>query len=353
MAAKLIQISIDGGSNFFTYPGGTGSLNKEAGQLGDTVFGQTFQSNEIGLIGWNIAVEAIFKGFAGYVATIKQQDVATTMTVEAMTLVSGKTFQIDDVAKRIWDRTGSVTPFVFFDVAVDRNAEVLNVDYLFGRVTFKSSFTVIEPVTVTGTFFTTKTLGKAQSFTLTQTADAVETSDFGTVQGNGGFRTFDPGLRTVAVDLQGVYLLANAFAVDLIARNEFIIELNPDGNNESLCRGIYNLATHGQSGDVGALEEETVSFALAVPAPGVGIAEVEFPFAWQHATSPVTTLPTAVKDSLDEWEAESKPELQYLPDGVAGDGGDVVLTDLTLTSGLDAMNVFNITGQGDGVLNVV
>ncbi len=349
MAAKLIQVSIDAGANYFTYPGGTGSINKEAGQLGDTVFGQTFQSNEVGLIGWNFSAEAIFKGFAGYVATVKKQDVSTTMTTEAMTLVSGKIFQIDDLAKRIWDRFEGATSFVVFDNAVDHSADVDNIDYLFGKVEFDSGYTVIAPVTVTGSYWTTTTVGKAQSFTLTQTADAIETSDFGTVQGNGGFRTFDPGLRTVAVDLSGVYLLANAFAADLAARNEFVIDLNPDGNAESIARGFFNLATHGQSGDVGALEEETVSFVLAVPAPAAaGLLNVNIPFGWGHTA--LTTIPQAIEDTLSHWETEQKPKVQYMPDGVVGDRGDVVITDVTLSSGLDAMNVFNVTGQGDGVL---
>ncbi len=349
MAAKLIQVSIDGGSTYFTYPGSTGSINKEAGQLSDTVFGQTFQSNEVGLIGWNFSAEAIFKGFAGYVATVKKQNTSTTMTTEAMTLVTGKIFQIDDLAKRIWDRFEGATAFVVFDNAVDETANVLNIDYLFGKVEFLASHTVTAPITVTGSYWTTTTVGKAQSFTLTQTADAIETSDFGTVQANGGFRTFDPGLRTVAVDLSGVYLLSNAFAADLAARSEFIIDLNPDGNAEAIARGFFNLATHGQSGDVGALEEETVSFVLAVPPPAAdGLLNVDIPFGWGHTA--ISTLPQAIRDTLDDWENEQKPKVQYMPDGVAGDRGDFVITDVTLASGLDAMNVFNVTGQGDGVL---
>lgn len=352
MPGKLIQISDDAGANYFTFPGGTGNFDRDSAQISDTVFGQTFGSNEIGLLGLNLSANAIYKGFAGYVADLKQPGTATTMTTESMTLEAGNIYKIDDAAKEIWDRTGSVDPFVFFDVAVDRNVEVEWVDYLFGRVKFLDSFTVIEPVTVTGTFFPTLALGNAQSFTLTQTADSIETSTFETAQANGGYRTFDPGLRSVAIDLSGIYALSNAFAVALAARSEIIIEVNPDGAGLSLARGFFKFSTHGVSGDVGALEEETLSAALNVPQPAAdGIANVIIPFGWFH--DPLTTLSLSIQKAITAWQNETKPKIQYLGDGVAGDNFDAVITELTLTGGLEAMNDFAISVVGDGAPTVV
>ena len=56
-----------------------------------------------------------------------------------MTLVTGKIFQINDLTKRLWDRFAGATAFEFFDNAVGKNAVVLNVDYLFGKVEFVST----------------------------------------------------------------------------------------------------------------------------------------------------------------------------------------------------------------------
>ncbi len=352
MAGKLIQISDDGGSNYFTFPGGTGNLDRDAAQLSDTVFGQTYNSNEIGLLGVSLNANAVYKGFAGYVADLKKPGTATTMTTESMTLESGKIYKIDDQAKEIWDRTGSVTPFVFFDAAVDHNADVDWVDYLFGRVKFLDAYSPGGAITVTGTYFPVVALGKSTSFTLTMTADLIETTDFATAQANGGYRTFDPGLRTAGIDITGIYDLTNAFKADLAARNEIIIEVNPDGALKSLARGFFKFSGHGQGGDVGALEEETLSASLNVPAPGaVGITFVEIPFGWLH--DPTSTLSTSIQKALTAWLAETKPKLQYLDDGVAGENWDGVITEMTLTGGLEAMNEFSVAATADGSPTIV
>lgn len=344
MPAKLIQVSDDGGTNFFTLPGNTGSMTFESDQLEDTVFGQTYESNEAGLIGWTVEANARYKGFAGYNADLFKQDTSTSMTTEAMTLVTGKIYQIDDQTKEIWDRLGT---FVIFDNAIDHTADVDTFDYLFGRVEFNASYSVVEPVTVTGDFFTKKALGTMRNFTLTMTADAVETTDFDTAQTNGGFKTHDPGLRTVTFEASGFYNLTNAFLVELKNRNEIIIEINPDGSLQSLARGFFRAISEVQAGDVGALEEETITFALNVP----DLTNLFRPFGWQDETT--TTLADAIKKTIDAFQNETKVDVQYLSDGVAGEKGKAVVTDVSLTSGVDAMNEFACVYRGDGVPTTV
>ena len=287
---KVVELSDDGGSTFETLPGNSGSFNQDAAAIEDTIFGADFGSEEIGLINWNVEAQAFYKGFAGYLAKIKKQGSTTSFTGESMTLVTGKTFRIDDTTREIWDR--SVT-FTVFDNAVDKTAEVESFNYLFGEITFKSSFSVIEPVTIDGSFFPTVTLGKANAFTLTQTADTIETSDFATVQGNGGFRTFEQGLKTVSLDLTSFYDVTAGFRAALIARDELIIELDPAGTGESIARGFFKIATEAQAGDVGALEEETVTFTLNVP-----VAPSDTPFDWVHDSS---TLTNSVIIALTAW----------------------------------------------------
>ena len=345
MAAKLIQYSDDAESNCYTLTGGSGSLQLDGAAITDTVFGQTFDSMDTGLINWSVSGQAFYKGFAGYKADIKQTDTGTARTGESMTLVSGKTYRIDDASREIWDRTATI---VVDDNAVDKTAEVLNYDYLFGKVTFKASYTVITPVTIDVTTFSTVVMGLPTAYSLTQTANAIRTTDFETAQGNNGHDTFDPGLRTVSIDLTNIYALASGFKADLIARNEVIIEINPDANSKSRCRGFFKLATEGQSGDVGALEEETVTFRLAVPDPDD---DAEFPFTWDHASD--TTLSQAVKRTLDDFISESKGDIRYLADGVAGTKGNVVITEASLSGDLDGMNEFTFTYQGDGATTAV
>ena len=213
-----------------------------------------------------------------------------------------------------------------------------------------SAYTVTGAITITGSYFPTSVLGTANNYSLTQTADAIDSTDFATAQANGGFRTHNPGLRTVNLELTGFYALSNAFAASLEARSELIIEINPDGNLKSLARGFFKASSHGQDGDVGALEEETVSFTLNVPDPS-GTNPPEIPFGWQHESD--TTLSTALQKALTSWLDETKLDYRYLSDGVNGDSGTGVLTDISLSGGLETMNEFSISVQGDGDLTVV
>jgi hypothetical protein len=328
---------------YHTLPGGTGSLTRDASPISDTIFGQTLQSNEVGLINWSIAANALYKGFAGYVATLKKGGTPTTMTQEATTLVSGKTYQINDTAKRLWDRNTTV---VVRDNAIAVSAaNIQSIDYLFGKVTFVSTYSVNGTVDVSGKYLPLATLGKGNSFTLTQTAEAINTTDFATAQANGGNMTHDPGLRTVSLEISGFYDITNAFHQALLDRDELVIEVNPDGTGKSIARGFFRLLSAGQDGDVGALENETVSFSLNVPE------NIDPVFTWQHAVG--TTLSNAIRVCLDAWLTETKVGVQYLPDDDDGFSGRAVVTSVTLSSGLDAMNTFEANFQGDGALGVV
>lgn len=349
MAAKLIQSSDDSGATWYTYPGGTGEISREAGAINDTVFGQTFESTEGGVITVTLNANALYKGFAGYVACLFQLGTATTMTTEAMTLETGKIYGIDDATKEFWDRTGSVTPFVFFDNAVDHNADVEWIDPLFGRVKFLDAYTVTGAVTVTGTYYPRVALGRGKTFNLTQTAAAIDTSDFDTLKANGGFRTHDPGLRTVGFDITGIEDASDNFITDLESRAEIIVEINPDGADLSQARGFFRWLSHNQSGDVGQLEEMRVSGSLNVPAPEVdGITNVLAPFRWRHDAT--TTLHQSIQNALTAWENETKDDYQYLADGVNGHNFAGVLTDISLAGGLEVMNEFSVSVVADGIL---
>lgn len=350
--AKTIKVSDDSFSTLFLLPGGTGELTADGAVIDDTIFGQTFQSGESGIISLGISANALYKGFAGYVLDIKKQGTSTTMTTEAMTLVAGKTYRIDDAVKEIWDRTVALT---IFDNAVDKTAEVLNVDILFGQVTFKSSYSVTGPVTISGKYLPTVVAGKANSITLTQTAEVIDTTDFPTAQSNGGYKTVDPGLRSVSIQTDNIYDLSSGFLGNLTDRDELILEVNPDGNNKSRARGIFRATAHGQSGDVGQLEDETVTFNLNVPVNAIGTGPIDLPiatpFVWDHAAD--TTLSVAIQKVLTAWQDETKLGVEYLSDGTNGSRITAVVTDVSLTSGLDAMNEFAAEFAADGAATAV
>ncbi len=338
--AKVVQVSDDAETTWYTLPGGTGEFNDNADQIDDTIFGSTFSSNEAGLITFTANANALYKGFAGYVAKILRPGTPTIADGEACTLESGKIYQIDAVAKRIWDRSDTV---VVYDAAVDHTADVEWIDYLFGRIKFLDAYSPGGAITVDVTYFPMIQLGKGRSFTLTQTANPIDTTDFETAQGNTGYKTFVPGLRTVALELGGVYDVSSGLRADLVARTELIIEINPDGNSLSVARGFFRAATESQSGNVGDLEVESTTFVLNVPDDPLLL----LPFNWVHA--PATTLSTAIQVILTAWIDQVLIDVQYLYDGVNGQKGVIMVADVSLTGGLEVMNEFAANFQGSDV----
>lgn len=335
--AKRIRVSDDAGVNWYTLPGNTGEATDEAGDLEDTIFGQDYSSTQTGLIGRTINANGLVKGFAGYQATIKKMGTSTLMTTEAMSLVSGKTYQVTAATKRLFDKNNATLNV--FDNAVNQNANVESIDFLFGRVTFKSAYTVTGPVTITTNYIPLVAVGCANEFTLTQQANANDVTCMDTAQANDGTRVFEYGLKTVSLELNGIYKSANGYKALLAARTETIIEISPDGGGLAAARGYFKPATTGQSGDVGDLESETITFNLSVPDDS----RLLYPFHWLFAAA--STVNLGIQKCLSAWENKTLIAVQYLSDGTNGFKADAVVTDISLTGGLEAMNEFTINFQ--------
>lgn len=352
MAAKEIQVSVDAGVTWRTLPGSTGAFNEETTSIDDTIFGNIYQSMEAGLISWTVTGEAIWKGFAGYKAKLKEIGSGTAATGEAMTNESGQIYAITDTTKEIWDRESAIT---VYDGTTDVTSEVEWFDYLFGRLKFVDTYTVLGSVTIDVTYFPTAVLGKGNSYTLTMTANMIDNSDFPTVQANGGFRTYEAGLRTVELEIGGIFDASVDAHTKLSNRATIIAEIDPAGDGLSVARGYFRMMSNGQSGDVGALEESTLNFSLNVPDDD----QLYIPFGWKHDAG--TTLSQAVQDMLNKWlhATDNSFEARYLPTGVTGasplDGveGTVLLTDVSLSGGLEDMNVFTAEMQGSGAYTEV
>jgi hypothetical protein len=342
--AKKIQVSNDGGSTWADIPGPSGSMSRDGEQIDDTILGQAFQSQQPGLISWSTDATGYYKGFPGYHATIKEIGASSTsVTGGAMSQENGQTYRIDNAAHEIWDQSATTTIYDNGAQVADSNIE--SIDYLFGRVTFVSGYTVTGPVTADFSYYATNTVGKGRQISLSQTANPVDNTDLPTAQANNGFRTYEVGLRTVAVSLSGVYDAASGFFTALKNRDETILEINPDGNSQSVARGYFKPSSQSQSGNVGALEDEEVQFVLSVQSADVT------PFAWDHAAA--TTLADSLMWLLDAWEGGTTIDARYLPDGSTGYQGTAVPTDVSMNVTLDGMVEFSANLQGSGELNSV
>jgi hypothetical protein len=342
--AKRIRVSDDNRVTWWTLPGNTGDMRRELASVNDTVFGQEFQSEDVQIGTWTVTANSFYKGVAGYVARLRQGGTPVAMVDQATTLVSGKTYQITDITKRIIDYN---TVLTVKDNAVDQTANVISVDYLNGTVTFAAAYAPTGPITVTGSYVPTTVIAKSKAFTLTQTAAEIDTTDYETAQSNLGWRTYDPGLKTVRLEISGIYDETDGLQAALASRALMYVEISPANTNDTLFRGFFKRANFGQSGDVGALEERTLTLNLFAPDGAL----LERPFGWYLTNN--STLNTAIKKVLAAWENSTILDLQYLPNGTTGFVGDAIVTETSLSNALDGLNEFRYTFRGSGSPDVV
>jgi hypothetical protein len=345
MGVKKVQISDDNGSNWYTFPGSSGELTTEAGSIDDTVFGQLYKSMQSGLIQAGVSANGLYKGFAGYVASLKITGTPTSMTGEACSLVSGKTYRITAATKRQIDPDSALT--VLDNGVSVAAADIDNIDYLWGTVTFAAGYTIVGAITMTGKYLPTSVVARATGFTLTQTTDAIDDTDFANAQSSGGYRSYISGLKTVSLALNGIMSTTNDWRARLLTRSRVLIEINPDGGGLSVARGFFKPTNVGQSGNVGAQEAASATFPLSVP----DLALLKSPFSWVH--DPTTTLNTSLQKALAAWDSGAAIDMRYLYDGTNGYTGDAIITDMSLAGGLDVMNEFSVKANFTGALTAV
>jgi hypothetical protein len=344
MAAKKVRIAPATTTNWVTLPGNTADFQADADMLDDTIFGYPYKSMQPDILKWQVSANAIYKGYAGYQAVIKKTGVSTVMTGEPMSQVAGQVYQVTDATKRLLD---IATTVVVKDNNVDHTANVDNIDFLFGRVTFTTGYVVTGPVTITGAYLPSSQICAMNKYTLTQQAEHVDLTDLCVAQTNGGYRQFQMGLKTVALQLSGFYRASSGFLDLLKNRSHFLIEINPDGVGKSVARGFFVAKSDKESGKVGNPEDENVDFDLYVPDNGL----LATPFSWVH--DPTSTLNTAVQTLLTAWQLGSLVECRYLEDGVTGKQGSAVPTNLSMSGGLGALNEFTVQLQGSGAITAV
>lgn len=347
MAAKKVQYALDN-VTFRTLPGNSGDLRQEMASFNDTVFGQNWQSEDESISRWMLTSNALFKGLAGYQATLKMGGTPITMTAEPMTLVSGKTYQVTNATKRLFDYASTL---VVYDGVTTVTAQVLSVDYLSGTLTFLPTYTVVGAVTVDSKYVPLAVIAKGRGFNLTQTAADIETTDYETAQANGGYATFIQGLRTVSLEISGVYDTGNLFRTAMLTRAMIVVEISPPGDGTTYFRGLFKRRNFNQSGNIGALEQQTLSFGLFVPDGSLLAA----PFGWYYTAG--STLNQAVRDIISAWQNGTIGTVKYLPDGGttvnAGGVGTCVVTECSITNSLDGQNEFKFSFRGTGVLTNV
>lgn len=197
-------------------------------------------------------------GRAAYATVVERVGTSTAFSGETMSATSvTNQYQIDDTAKRVWDRGAT---FTFFEDSVDVTADVDTIDYVFGKVTFKSSKT--GDITVDGQYLPRQAIAGANSYSLDHEGDILDDTEFNPT---GGYRTKMYGLRDVQVSVERWYPLNKHYHDALTAGDILVVSIQPGGANSATgeyARGFFRLDTAELSGDVSALEQESLSFML-------------------------------------------------------------------------------------------
>lgn len=191
---------------------------------------------------------------ASYTSSIKKSGTSTPFSGEGMSNTSGNTFRIDDVTKRIFDRDGA---FTFYEDAVAiLSSDIVNVDYLFGTVEFLTSKAGV--ITVDGSYMPVTDIAGAKEYTVNISSTIIDITDFST----SGYRSKEYGILDASVSLSRFDDMSNTFSDVLNNREAVVIEINPAGSTEYI-RGWFKLESDGKSGEVNAVEEESLSFQLS------------------------------------------------------------------------------------------
>ncbi len=211
---------------------------------------------------------------AGHKTVIKRIGLATLFTDEVMDAFStvNNRYKINDATKDVFDRTTGVTFKSSATGTTISSTDILDINFLFGRVTFKTTHAA--SVVGSGTFLPVSNIAGAHSYTLTQSNGLLDDTDFSST----GNRTRTPGLQDITLSVSRwdtLSTVANAQYFDDHIMNttgsegttRALIELIPGGTTAKTARGWFIVESHNRSGGVADLESGDVELSLDADNP--------------------------------------------------------------------------------------
>lgn len=197
---------------------------------------------------------------AGRLALVKVSGTGVSFTAEAVsTVTTNKVYQITNTAKRVWDRSATIT-VLDGGVAVDAVADPYTINRLTGVVTFTA--TTVRVITLTGTYLPMTTIAEGTDVSFDASADnATDTA----------FTDADHTRIQLGKDCSGSigrWLSTDTVFADFFAGLvPFVVEIALDGSTVDIrCWGIASKDSVGASRK--ALITEGLQFEGAADADG-------------------------------------------------------------------------------------
>ena len=192
---------------------------------------------------------------AAYATEIYTAGSPVGFSSEPTTDLGDNKFQVTDTDRRLFD----LNTLVIATDGAGNNLLIESVDFLNGLVTLVNPAT---EVFITGAFVTKSFIGGTKEYSYELNGDVLDNTSFEATTGNGGYRTRCYGLNDVSVSLSRYDDFTRDFISHKRSRERVLIEIRPGGGTDVL-RGWFVVETSSLSGEVGGLEEESLSFLPA------------------------------------------------------------------------------------------
>ncbi len=105
-------------------------------------------------------------------------------------------------------------------------------------------------------------LAGAKQYSINFTGDIIDVTNYPEACRNGGFRTKTYGMNDVSIELSRFYDLDKKFITKLNNRQKVLIYIIPHASE--IIVGWFIPESDGLSGDISSLEEESLTFQLAI-----------------------------------------------------------------------------------------
>lgn len=229
-------------------------------------------------------------GIAGYKAQLKLGGVPTIFTDIALTQLKDLIFRITDPIKRVISAD--------YPLVVEDNSNVIvpweRVNYLEGVFHIIDFASYDLPFKVTGRYIPLEYIGGSKEYSLEIAGDVLDATAFHDQSDlSAGYRQRVNGIHDISVSFSRWQNFSNAFIYAKQNQTPIFVSVNPGGSN-LFAKGWFQIETDSLSGDIGSLEEESVSLVLCD-----NKAETSFSYAYNLTDGECALLEQA--DLLLNW----------------------------------------------------
>lgn len=196
---------------------------------------------------------------AVYATLIYAVGAPVVINAEPCTSLGSGVYQITDALRRLLDPSVEISAY---DDDDDSEVEIAEINYFTGTVTLADGVVIVGNVQVDAAYLTKELIGGSKAYNFELSGDIPEDTTFASAQASGGYKSRHYGLHDITVGIDRYDDLAHKFRNHRSARERVYIEVQPSGGPQAL-KGWFIVETASAAGDVGSLEEESLSFNLA------------------------------------------------------------------------------------------